>query len=203
MSKRVFIGMLAVVAIAFGVAFVNYYRQAPAVQRPKISASLASLSTAPAPWPAELTHLPERLKAINVALLSAEGTATHIHAHIDIYIHGTQTEVPAEIGIEPQGGISPLHTHDASGIAHIESPEVSASYSLGQFFDIWGVKFTNIRIGGYANDAANKLVVYDNGKVVQDPTNLELRAHHEITVTYGTTEELPKIPSSYKFANGL
>jgi hypothetical protein len=32
--------------------------------------------------------------------------------------------VPAGIGIDPAVGFAPLHTHDASGVIHVESPTV-------------------------------------------------------------------------------
>jgi hypothetical protein len=32
---------------------------------------------------------------------------------------------------------SPLHTHDTSGIIHVESPTVR-SFTLGEFVDLWG-----------------------------------------------------------------
>ncbi len=170
---------------------------------PKITASLSSLSTSQAPWQPEYSHLADRLKADSLSLLGAEGSATHIHAHLDIYIHGQQLAVPAEIGIPTTGGITPVHTHDTSGIIHIESPDYNASYTLSQFFDIWGVKLTDTSIGGYADDATNKLALYDNGKAVQDPANLALAKHHEIVITYGTAQEQPHIAKSYNFPSGL
>jgi hypothetical protein len=45
---------------------------------------------------------------------------------------------------------SPIHTHDTSGIVHIESPTVRP-FTLGQFFDVWGVRFTSDCIGGDCN----------------------------------------------------
>ena len=201
MSNKVFIGFIAILVIAAGI-FIGI-RRANTPPLPKVTASLSSLQTGPAPWQPEYTHLPNRLKSIGLSLLGAEGTAQHIHAHLDIYIHGQPVVVPAEIGIPPTGGITPVHTHDTSGIIHIESPDAYATYTLGQFFDIWGVKLTNTSIGGYTDDDTNKLVVYDNGKAVQDPANLTLAKHHEIVITYGTAQERPRIAKSYNFPSGL
>jgi hypothetical protein len=135
-------------------------------------------------------------------LLGQEGSAQHIHTHLDILVNGQAVQVPADIGMD--NGITPLHTHDTSGILHIESPDAYATYTLGQFFDIWGVKLTDTSIGGYQNNATGTLVIYDNGKKVDDPVNLNLSKHHEIVVTYGTTAQLPKsIPKSYSFQSGL
>src|SRR5581483_8649942 len=45
----------------------------------------------------------------------------HVHAHLDIIINGQYYLVPAQIGITNTCYYW-LHTHDVSGIIHIESP---------------------------------------------------------------------------------
>lgn len=199
MSNKVFIGVIAVVVIAVGI-FIDTHKPNYAPP-PNSPASLSSLSTSQAPWQPEYTHLADRLKAINIPLLGAEGSAQHIHAHLDIYIHGQSVTVPADIGI--YNGITPIHTHDSSGIIHIESPDANATYTLGQFFDIWGVKLTNTSIGGYANNATDKLTAYDNGKIVNNLVNLVIAKHQEIVITYGTTHEQRSIPKTYHFPSGM
>jgi hypothetical protein len=74
----------------------------------------------------------------------------HIHPHLNITLNGQPFTVPALIGIDQslwknhsldqyQGmqGMSPLHTHDASGTIHVES-SVKRNYTLGEFLNIWG-----------------------------------------------------------------
>ncbi len=201
MSSKIFWGVLAIIVIAF-FAFIFMHHGSKTQPTQKKVDNLSSLNTGPAPWPVESEHLTDRMQAIGLSLLSEEGTAQHIHSHLDIYIHGKHTAVPADIGIISTG-ISPVHTHDTSGIIHIESDDANATYTLGQVFTLWGVKFTNNSIGSYKNDPDNKLTVYDNGVVVSDPVNLKLAKHHEIVVVYGTTAEKPSIPKSYTFTNGL
>jgi hypothetical protein len=46
----------------------------------------------------------------------------HIHAHLNIYVNGQLMYIPPQIGIIPGKCIYWLHTHDESGIIHIESP---------------------------------------------------------------------------------
>ena len=97
-----------------------------------------------------------------------------------------------------------LHTHDATGIIHVESPTVRP-YTLGEFFDVWGVRFTQTCLGGYCNAGGQTLRVYANGHLVTgNLRQLELTAHEEIVVTFGTEAQLPHpIPSSYGFPFGL
>jgi hypothetical protein len=90
-------------------------------------------------------------------------------------VNGTKQVVPAEIGIitSPQVVFSPLHTHDTSGIVHVESPTVR-SFTLGEFFDVWGVRFTPTCIGGYCTQGDRTLRVYVDGQLATgDPTTLE------------------------------
>ena len=167
--------------------------------------SLESVRTTEAPWPADADHLKDRLTAIGLPALTTEGQALHIHQHLDMVIHGKAMEVPTEIGIhEGAGGfIASVHTHDTSGIIHVESPTVE-SFHLGQFFDIWGVRLTTSCIGGYCTDATNTLTFYVNGaKYEGDPRNIELTKHEELVVVYGAATEAPAtIPATYAFPDG-
>jgi hypothetical protein len=168
-------------------------------------AALAGLQTGPAPWGADSGDLAERLQAIGVPPLSpVEGTVIHIHQHLDIYVDGHQVTVPAGVGIDPVAGFAPLHTHDPSGIIHVESPTVR-SYTLGEFFAVWGVRFTPACLGGYCAGGGRQLRVYVDGRPYQgDPTGLVLAAHQELVVAFGTAAQLPSpVPSSYPFPAGL
>ncbi len=166
--------------------------------------SLPGLLTGNAPWPANIGGLAARLQAIGLPTLAQEGTALHIHQHLDIFIHGQAVAVPADIGIDDAAGfISPIHVHDGTAIVHVESPVVQPFY-LGQFFDIWGVRLTASCVGGYCADATDTLAVYVNGaQYYGDPRSIELQSHQEIAIVYGSPAEAPKqIPSSYNFPAG-
>lgn len=167
--------------------------------------NLPGMQTSNGPWDAETSHLRERLGALGLPALSEEGNALHIHQHLDIFIHGKEISVPAEIGINQLAGfISPIHTHDTSNIIHVESPTVQ-DFNLGQFFDIWGLQFTQNKIGGYQTDNQNTLQVFVDGKVFTgDPRTIVLQSHQEIVIVYGTPEESPKvIPATYNFGKDL
>jgi hypothetical protein len=137
-----------------------------------------------------------------IACNSMEQFAMHIHAHLDIIINGVYFLVPSQVGI-PGNCFYWLHTHDESGIVHIEAPMLR-DFTLGQFFDIWGKKLSNDQIFNYVADANNPLNVYINGTKVPDGTNyrdIKLNAHDEIAIVYGTPPST--VPSSYKFPQGI
>jgi len=71
---------------------------------------------------------------------SGEGSLfMHVHPWLRIIINGQNIEVPADIGLT-SSCTQPVHTHDASGIIHIES-ETNTNFTLQDFFNIWAATF--------------------------------------------------------------
>ena len=155
-------------------------------------------------WPANGEGLRTRLAAVGLPALRREGTAFHIHAHLDVFVAGRRVIVPAGIGIDSAGRfISPIHTHDATGVIHVESPVVR-KFTLGQFFGVWGVRLGGGCLGEYCSGSGSSLRVYADGKPVGDPSRLVLAAHQEIVLAFGTLAQLPRpVPASYSFQRGL
>ena len=91
-----------------------------------------------------------------------EQAAFHIHTHLDIFINGQHYKIPPQIGIIPGKCFYWLHTHDDSGVVHIESP-LARNFTLGQFFNICNKKFTNTQILDSIVNSKNNLNVYLNG----------------------------------------
>jgi hypothetical protein len=165
---------------------------------------LPGLQTGPTPWTIASADLRGRLEADHLPVLSAEATTVHFHLHLDVFVAGQELTVPANLGINQGAGyISPIHTHDETGIIHVESPD-DRPYTLGQLFDIWGVRFTTDCVGGLCTAGDRALRVYVGGKLIRtDPRLLQLSLHQEIVVTYGTSQQLPDpIPSTYGFPVG-
>ena len=134
---------------------------------------------------------------------AVEQLVFHNHAHLDIFINGQPSTIPSQIGIVPGKCIYWLHTHDDSGIIHIESP-VTRNFTLGQFFDIWNKKFSNTQIFNNTFNAKNAMSVYANGNKVNgnaDYRNVKLDEHDEIAIVYGKPPI--NIPSKYDFPKGL
>jgi len=195
--------VLAVVLVAgiggLAVSAANRDRQPATSPGP-----LAGLQTGPAPWGANTADLAERLRAIGIPALSPmEGTAVHIHQHLDVYVDGRKVLVPAGIGIDPAVGYAPLHTHDPSGVIHVESPTVR-TYTLGEFFAVWGVRITPSCLGGYCAGGGRQLRLFVDGRAYRgDPTTLALAPHQELVVAFGTAAQQPSpVPSSYQFPPG-
>jgi hypothetical protein len=161
--------------------------------------------TGPPPWPRNTGQLAARLAALGLPALAAEGTTLHYHDHLDLFVDGRRVTVPAGVGISVDGRLfSPLHTHDATGIIHVESPDVRL-FTLGEFFGVWGLRLTARCLGGYCAGGGQRVWAYVDGKLVAgDPGGIVLVPHQEIVVAFGTRAQLPRpIPSSYRFPPGL
>ena len=167
---------------------------------------LPGILTTPPPWSANTGKLQQRLRAIGLPALTAEGQVVHIHQHLDLFVDGKPVKVADDIGIDPDGGyISPLHTHlQTEGVLHVESP-TQTRFSLGQFFAVWGVRLDGKCIGGKCVSGDKELRVWVNGKPVEgDPTRIVLDEHQEIVIAYGTPKQMPDpVPSTYDFPAGL
>ena len=125
----------------------------------------------------------------------------HIHAHLDIFINGQHSTVPALIGITDKCFYW-LHTHDESGVIHLESP-VKRDFTLGHLFDIWNKKFNNTQIFDNVVSNNGELNVYVNGTKVPEGTiyrDIVLHAHDVISIVYGKPPNA--IPSQYEFLRG-
>ena len=101
-----------------------------------IPSNLPGLLVTKPPWgPNNGAKLLPRLQTLGIPELGQEQLAYHIHQHLDIYDDGRPVSVPALIGIHPTGStfFADLHTHDATGIIHVESA-TQYDYTLGQLF---------------------------------------------------------------------
>jgi hypothetical protein len=134
---------------------------------------------------------------------SSEQVLFHIHAHLTIFVRGVARQVPAGIGIAPpyQVASTPkgafvagatcfvwLHTHAADGIIHTESP-VQRTYTLGEFFDIWGQQLNRNQVGS----AQGRVTALFNGQVFTgSPRQIPLLAHAQIQLEVGRPLVVPE-----------
>jgi hypothetical protein len=152
------------------------------------------LQTTQPPWPADYTHLAERLKQLG---LPPGGKETfHHHALLHIYVHGLLTPLAANIGLDPARGVeSSLHTHDHTGIIHMEAP-APYNYTLGDFFAVWGVKLGPAQVGGLTGLGADKLHFYLNGRPLSNPAAHVMQNNDSIVIGYGADNSFPHAPST-------
>lgn len=109
-----------------------------------------------------------------IACEGMEGSAIHNHAHLSIFDDGKAVTVPTGIGSGNNACYYWLHTHDTTGVIHVESPQVR-EFTLGNFYNIWGKELKADR-------------VYVNGELFSgDPKTIKLEQHTQVTVETGPT----------------
>jgi hypothetical protein len=121
---------------------------------------------------------------------------------IDITDPGVKT-TPSEAG-DTYGGIeecadpciSPLHSHDPSGVMHTESTQ-SRFNTLGEFFTEWGVRLDDRCVGGYCRPDASIQVFVNGDRFEGDPASIELADQTEIAIVIGSPPKM--IPTSFEF----
>ncbi|MEC5404594.1 hypothetical protein VOM14_03285 [Paraburkholderia sp. MPAMCS5] len=109
----------------------------------------------------------------------------HVHAHLAIVNNGQWLALPMNVGLLSQCSYE-MHTHDQTGIIHIETPNVK-TYTLGQFFDIWGQPLTSTNVAGVTGNVV--AYINDNGdsrRYMGDLRNIELTSMRDVTLQIGT-----------------
>lgn len=126
------------------------------------------------------------------------GQKQHLHAYLAIYVNGQQTAVPTGIGIVPEKHCTyPLSVQAGQpDIVDVQSG-TTQTYTLGQFFDIWGQPLSNSQVQGHTSDATHKLVfeVFDASGNLLPYTgslrDLPLKDHETIVIRYNSPNAKP------------
>jgi len=124
-----------------------------------------------------------------VACASSE--AYHMHAMVSIYRNGTRLALPKNIGRSACN--YDMHTHDGTGIIHVETATPKA-FTLGQFFSLWGQTLGPAEVAGLP-EAPTFYVVQNEQitKVTDNPDDITLKGHKEIVIVTGTPPtEIPR-----------
>ena len=146
-----------------------------------------------------------------IACQGGEQVLFHIHAHLTIFVRGVARQVPAGIGIAPPYQVDQtpegafvaggscfmwLHTHSADGIIHTESP-VKRTYSLGEFFDIWGQPLGREQAGPAHGPVT---ALFDGRVFTGNPRRIPLLPHAQIQLEVGRPLV---VPEQIMFPRGL
>jgi hypothetical protein len=124
-----------------------------------------------------------------IALTCTTDMATqfHIHPSLVVVVDGKTQQIPTGIGVQPTCMTS-LHTHDATGLIHIEAPE-KRDFTLGDFFAAWKQPFNQSEILGYKTDATHRIRVLVNGSEVNTFENTVFVDKDQITISYETLSQ--------------
>jgi hypothetical protein len=139
----------------------------------------------------------------NVKCEGSEMLATHYHAHLVILKpDGQPVTIPANVGIQATC-LYWIHTHDDSGIIHIEAPadQKDHKFTLGDFFDVWGQPLDSKQLATLSVGSGQKITAFVDGKAWDgDLRAIPLKPHGQITL-----ELTPPVvqPTPFEFPQGL
>ncbi len=133
---------------------------------------------------------------------AGEKTEVHVHTRLTIFVNGQARVIPYGIGIPgfqaTQSAGGPfvetgscfywLHVHANDGIIHVESPSTTQTFTLGDFFDEWGVTLSSTQVGSakgpvtvFFTSPGKKAGIYTG-----NPRDLPLGDHYQIQLDVGT-----------------
>ena len=134
------------------------------------------------------------------------GGPGHHHVHLSIFNNGQQIAIPRGIGMKNpdhnnfiyhQTCLYFLHTHDETGIIHMEPKVGNGSFTLGNVFDIWGEPLNATSVAGFTGP---QLVIVNGQTYTGDPNQIQLAPFMQITIEVGTPLAGP--PPTYLFPVG-
>ncbi|HKU66393.1 MAG TPA: hypothetical protein VJP85_01310 [Candidatus Baltobacteraceae bacterium] len=128
----------------------------------------------------------------------------HVHVFVGLYVNGVQMAIPDGVGlVQPLGEFTDpatgwknqeiyasscfyhLHTHDPSGLLHVEDSDPSGTpitgtlFNLGAFLDIWGVQVDSGHFGPFTG----VVTVYTSGQIARGPCSSEVPGSCEVGST--------------------
>lgn len=118
----------------------------------------------------------------NLDIISQSGI--HWHPNLAIYIKGQKQVIPSNIGLGFKE--RPIHTHDDSGIIHLEFSGVVAAddIKLENFFKIWNKRFNRDCIFDYCNGADGAVKFFINSKSNDEFESYKMRDGDQIEIKY-------------------
>ena len=127
---------------------------------------------------------PTLAPATNVPCGPGEVLIRHEHAHLTILIRGQIKTVPAFVGITATQ-ICWLHTHDTSGIIHVEAGD-SRTFTLSDFFVVWRQPLNAMAIAGDRVGSGESVQATVNQQPYTGaPETIVLKDHEDIVLQLG------------------
>ena len=100
--------------------------------------------------------------------------AQHIHLSLTVMLDGQPINVSAHIG-EVRTCMAEVHTHDVGGTIHLESTDADKTFTLEQFFKVWGEPLDK---NGY------QLTATADSQMIENPAELILKDSQQILLEY-------------------
>lgn len=134
----------------------------------------------------------------------------HVHAFLGLYVNGQEIAIPRGVGMDQPGAprasyggvpnqtedalcFYDMHTHDPSGVIHIESsnpnnvPLTGSMYTLGNFLDIWGIATGPNQFGPYTGP----MTIYTTGDAARGHSQNGYVYNWQLSQYTGDVRQIP------------
>ena len=108
----------------------------------------------------------------------------HIHVYLGVFVNGTEQALPIAIGMDSPGAAVSgfintancfyfIHTHDSSGIVHVEDPNpdndpvTATMFTLQNVLDVWGITADANHFGPFTGPVE----VFTSGQIYRGDQN--------------------------------
>ncbi len=122
----------------------------------------------------------------------------HVHFYVGLWVNGNQVAIPAGLGMQnpaaPQNGFINtascfyhIHTHDASGLIHVEDPNpanipiTQSLFTVKNLFDEWGITVNANQFGPYTGPVR----VFTSGQIYRGGATGQITPASDLTF-FGT-----------------
>lgn len=160
---------------------------------------------------------------LTCGVMSSDIKYYHIHTYVGVLVNGAPYSTPDAIGIDVPGPedshngtnsgkcFYAIHSHDASGLVHIETYLTNTSYNtvvyyLGDLLHVWGQTITSTSFANFAGPVtifiapprgaygtSNFQYSGTYAKYTGDPTLIPLKTHESIWIEVGSTVTPPVV----------
>lgn len=132
-----------------------------------------------------------------LACTSTSGSATHLDTYVELYSNNQQQTVPTGIGIQANCSYPLTVQPGQQNVITARASSANTTYTLGQFFAIWGKPLSTTQAGQYqaASGAKVTFEVWDGKGNFQiymgDPTKIQLQNHETIAILVNSPNAKP------------
>jgi hypothetical protein len=134
----------------------------------------------------------------------------HIHIYLAVFVNGQQMALPIAIGMENPGAPSAgfidtatcfyfIHTHDSTGIVHVEdtspveSPPTGTIFTLQNVLDVWGITSDANHFGPFSGPVE----VFTSGQVYRGDQNNQITPASDLTYWGQNVNTVPLYSHEY------
>ncbi|MDQ2886286.1 MAG: hypothetical protein M3Y39_09390 [Chloroflexota bacterium] len=177
--RWIVVGVIIVAAVLTVASFLYFTHGSSTATTATQAAPTATSASTPVNTAAQQSLSPA---VDNVQCNSSEQLTYHVHAHLSLYINGKAVPVSQYVGIT-NACFYWLHTHDTSGVIHIEAPQ-QTTFTLGNFLHLWKQQFSQLQYPTQLDNASGWQAYVDGKPYSGDFNAIPLNPHALITLAY-------------------